>query len=116
MKKLSLVLLLLLCTGALVPAGAAETPVALTVLTVPSVSSPTCAAFSSTTGIPAPGLPDFMAPAKSASSCSVNVLCRCGQRLACTSASGDCQKVLSCSVTCDGVEQDCPPCHGFACF
>lgn len=50
------------------------------------------------------------------SSCTVNVLCRCGQVLSCTSAAGDCQKIPGCSVTCDGNEQVCPPCHGFGCF
>ncbi|HYO13673.1 MAG TPA: hypothetical protein VE685_10810 [Thermoanaerobaculia bacterium] len=49
-------------------------------------------------------------------SCTVRVLCRCGQRLSCTSASGNCQSVPSCSVTCDFNEQTCPPCNGFACF
>ena len=113
MKRLSLVLLALLCTGALLPAGAAG------ISTAPAVSalaSPACAAFSSVSGVPEPSLPDFMVPERSTASCSVNVLCRCGQRLSCTSASGDCQRILGCSVTCDGNEQVCPPCHGFACF
>jgi hypothetical protein len=51
-----------------------------------------------------------------AASCTRSVLCRCGQRLTCTSASGNCQSVSGCSVTCDGNEQTCPPCNGFACF
>jgi hypothetical protein len=116
MKRLSLVLLALLCTGALLPVGAAEIPAVAPAVTALPASSPACAAFSSAAAVPGPSLPDFMVPEKSASSCSVNVLCRCGQVLSCTSASGDCQKVLGCSVTCDGTEQDCPPCHGFACF
>jgi hypothetical protein len=49
-------------------------------------------------------------------SCTVRVLCRCGQRLSCTSASGNCQSVAGCSVTCDFNEQVCPPCNGFGCF
>ena len=114
MKRLALVLLALLCTGALLPAGAAEVPtVAPAVTTLPGSA---CAAVSSAAVIPAPSLPDFMVPEKSNASCSVNVLCRCGQRLSCTSLAGDCQRVVSCSVTCDGIEQDCPPCQGFACF
>lgn len=107
MKKFSLVLLALLCTGALLPAGAAEIS--------PALSSPSCAAVSSASGIPAPSLPDFMAPERSTASCSVSVFCRCGQRLSCTSAVGDCQRSLGCSVNCDGNEQVCPPCNGFAC-
>ena len=110
MKRLSLVILALLCTGALA-AGAAEI-----IPTVSTLASPACAAFSSAPGVPAPSLPDFMVPERPTASCSVNVLCRCGQVLSCTSAVGDCHKVLGCSVTCDGNEQDCPPCHGFACF
>lgn len=114
MKRLSLVLLALLCTGALLPAGAAEIPTVAPA--VAALASPACAAVSSASSVPAPSLPDFMVPERSTASCSVNVLCRCGQRLSCTSAVGDCQRVVSCSVTCDGNEQDCPPCHGFACF
>lgn len=51
-----------------------------------------------------------------AASCTRSVICRCGQRLTCTSASGNCQSVSGCSVTCDFNEQVCPPCNGFACF
>jgi len=114
MKRLSLVLLALLCTGALLPAGAAEIPTVAPA--VSTLSSPACAAVSPAAGVPAPSLPDFMAPERSTASCSVNVLCRCGQVLSCSSAVGDCQKIVGCSVTCDGNEQVCPPCHGFACF
>jgi hypothetical protein len=51
-----------------------------------------------------------------AASCTRSVLCRCGQKLTCTSASGNCQSQSGCSVTCDFEEQVCPPCNGFACF
>ena len=116
MKKLSLFLLALLCTGALLPA-AAELPAAPAAApALSTLPSPACASVSSASVAPAPSLPDFMVPEKSDAACSVNVLCRCGQRLSCTSATGNCQKVVGCSVTCDFNEQDCPPCHGFACF
>jgi hypothetical protein len=76
--------------------------------------APSCGATAqSTAALPS----ELLLPAtRQAASCTVSVLCRCGQRLSCTSAAGNCQRVLGCSVTCDGNEQVCPPCNGFACF
>ena len=70
-------------------------------------AEPGAAALLSELPLPAP---------RSEFACTVSVLCRCGQRLSCTSTFGDCQRISGCSVTCDANEQSCPPCRGFACF
>ncbi len=63
---------------------------------------------------PNPDDPGFIGPSPSGS-CRVCAVCRCGQVLICTSASGDCHVTPGCAVMCDGEEQVCPPCNGFAC-
>jgi hypothetical protein len=112
-RTLCLALFGLLCCGLSVLAEDAA-PAPLQFL------APTCAPAMT----PAQGAPgtsaapaNFLVPEpRPTTSCSVNVLCRCGQVLRCTSAAGDCQRIPGCSVTCDGNEQVCPPCNGFGCF
>lgn len=115
-RSLCLALLCLLCSAASLLA-AEQPPVAPAVAesASPSCSLPNSSPAAGTAT--APALPDLFLPAPTpAASCTVSVLCRCGQRLSCTSASGSCQRISGCSVTCDGNEQVCPPCNGFGCF
>jgi hypothetical protein len=112
-RSLCLALLCLLCSVAL-PLAAEQPSVAPVVVELaPSCSAPVSTAASAKVS---PTLADFLVPEPTqAASCTVSVLCRCGQRLSCTSLNGNCQKVNGCSVTCDGNEQVCPPCNGFGC-
>jgi hypothetical protein len=98
--------------------SAADEAAATSPATAPPLLAPGCAAAAMTPAQPAAVLPaDLLVPQpRLTATCPVNVLCRCGQVLTCTSAVGDCQKIPGCSVTCDGNEQVCPPCHGFGCF
>ena len=115
-KSLCLAVLCLLCGAAsLLAAEQPSTAPAVVELAAPSCSAPISTPASAK--VTAPTLADFLVPAPTpAASCTVSVLCRCGQHLSCTSLVGDCQKILGCSVTCDGNEQVCPPCNGFGCF
>jgi hypothetical protein len=117
-RTLCLALFGLLCCGLSV-AMAAEAPSAVPADEPLPFLAPNCGSM--TPVQPAVATPEvlpqelLLPEPRPTASCTVSVICRCGQRLSCTSASGNCQRVLGCSVTCDGNEQVCPPCNGFAC-
>lgn len=108
-----LVFLCLLCSSAFLPAMAADAPAEAPLLPL-ALSTP---AASCDSAEPASETLELRLPEPTpAASCTVSVRCRCNQVLSCTSASGNCQRVSGCSVTCDFNEQTCPPCNGFACL
>ena len=118
-RTLCLALFGLICCGLSVCFAAEEIPASAPAEAPLPFLAPSCAAVTTPAQPAAPAvLPSELLPPKprQTTSCSVNVLCRCGQVLRCTSAAGDCQRIPGCSVTCDGNEQVCPPCHGFGCF
>ena len=119
-RTLCLVLFGLLCCGLSVGYAAEENP-AVAPAVVPPFLAPSCDAMVTpaqlVSAVPAALPSDLLVPEpRPTATCTKSVICRCGQRLSCTSASGNCQSFPGCSVTCDGNEQVCPPCHGFACF